>query len=283
MGSIYYYDFILFHKYLGIDDMISIDSENCEKRFLFNLPYDFVRFENKKTTEFIKKFHFEKNVIIWFDHDSTLIRHNRIDNLYEIRPSILEDLKIIAKSANRNDFFIITINYRFPKELMTDKNQKIRFVENFSEFLSDEYQNDKMIIEKYYSKIIQNVICNIIKNAETFSEVKFRKLFSFTYSDGAPMYTIGGIFTDFDDISKKINGGKFICFDEDRITDIDVPLLTYREKLALDSKILELERQFNELTEDKIIEILNFEIGKPELKHYLEYYKYYPQYYEGIF
>ena len=33
MGSIYYYDYILFHKFLGISNMVSIDDKDCKNRF----------------------------------------------------------------------------------------------------------------------------------------------------------------------------------------------------------------------------------------------------------
>ena len=42
LGSIYYYDFILFNKFLKITDMISLDRESCVQRFEFNKPFDFL-------------------------------------------------------------------------------------------------------------------------------------------------------------------------------------------------------------------------------------------------
>ena len=54
MGSIYYYDFLLFHKYLKIRNLISIDDKTqFKERFKFNLPYDYIDFFNLKTTEFL--------------------------------------------------------------------------------------------------------------------------------------------------------------------------------------------------------------------------------------
>src|ERR1700690_2713387 len=41
-GSMYYGDFILFHKALGIEQMISIEHEKGAKRAKFNRPYECV-------------------------------------------------------------------------------------------------------------------------------------------------------------------------------------------------------------------------------------------------
>ena len=43
-GSIYFYDFILFHKYLYLEDMICFEEENnLKKRMNFNRPYKFIQ------------------------------------------------------------------------------------------------------------------------------------------------------------------------------------------------------------------------------------------------
>jgi hypothetical protein len=43
LGSVYYADFILFHKYLFIDDMICAEEDAIPKRMDFNKPYEFIR------------------------------------------------------------------------------------------------------------------------------------------------------------------------------------------------------------------------------------------------
>jgi len=47
-GSVYFADFILFHKYLHINDMTSLERDRKKrKRFGFNLPYKFITLEMK--------------------------------------------------------------------------------------------------------------------------------------------------------------------------------------------------------------------------------------------
>src|SRR5208337_456544 len=42
LGSVYYADFILFHKYLYVDSMICAEASDIPKRMDFNKPFDFV-------------------------------------------------------------------------------------------------------------------------------------------------------------------------------------------------------------------------------------------------
>lgn len=59
-GSIYYYDFILFHKMLNINKFLSIDDKSTIKRFNFNRPYDFISFENRISTDFLNEHDWKK-------------------------------------------------------------------------------------------------------------------------------------------------------------------------------------------------------------------------------
>src|SRR5690349_17029565 len=46
-GSPYYADFVIFHKYLGIEDMVCIEGSPIENRMKFNKPYPFINLEMK--------------------------------------------------------------------------------------------------------------------------------------------------------------------------------------------------------------------------------------------
>ena len=90
-GSIYYYDFILFHKMLNMNNLLSIDDKSTKKRFTFNRPYDFISFKNKRSTDFLSEYDWKQNTVLWLDYD---------DRLREI---VLSDLKIIAKNCKKKE------------------------------------------------------------------------------------------------------------------------------------------------------------------------------------
>lgn len=277
-GSIYYYDFILFHKFLKLHNFISIDDKSTKKRFAYNRPYDFISFENIKSTEFLNKFDWKNNAILWLDYDK------------KINEDILGDLKTIAKNCKNGDILLITLNAYIKHSKNRNKFMQ-EFLSEFGKYISTEYQNKKYFTPKHFTKLLQHLITNILESYCEYREIKFSKLFCFKYKDGVPMFTIGGIFNPPNELSDKEWVHDFICTDE-KIVDINVPILTHREKFYLDSHLEELKTKIIEIqtkTEktgemtEMINENLPFELPSFEnLKNYLEFYKYYPQYHEGI-
>ena len=282
LGSIYYYDFILFHKYLNIRDMVSLDDKKDYNRFKFNKPFDFVTFLNMSTTDFLSKNDLNKKSFIWFDYDSSLIRYNQWKKTLLNTETIFEDIKIITKKSKELDLFIVTVNIKIQETFFDSPKFKQAFINEYDEYLSDQYKETDNITYEKYPLIIQNIIINIFRNNEQFHPVKFRKLFSFIYQDGAPMYTIGGIFSKDNIQDKLVEEDSFFQIDENKVVNIDVPLLTYYEKMKLDKNILNIKENLISLNKEKIIEMLGFEMEPSELRSYLDYYRYYPQYYEGI-
>ena len=282
LGSIYYYDFILFHKYLNIRDMVSLDDKECSKRFEFNKPFDFITFKNISTTDFLSNNELNKKSFIWLDYDSSLISYKKKPKLFVSDEGIFEDIRIITNKSKELDLFVLTVDIKIQDTLFDSPKFKKAFINEYDEYLSQQYKQAKKITFKNYPLIIQNIIINIFRNNEKFHPVKFRKLFSFFYQDTAPMYTIGGIFSENNLPGKSTKKDSFFEKDENRLIDIDVPLLTYCEKMKLDKNILAIKKNLDSLNEEEIVETLGFELKSYELKSYLNYYRYYPQYYEGI-
>jgi len=284
-GSIYYYDFILFHKILNMNNLLSIDDKSTKKRFEFNRPYDFISFENKISTDFLNEYDWKKNSVLWLDYDS------KLENI------VLSDIKIIAKNCKKKDFLMITVNAHCGS--FRDGRDKARenFYNEFGMYISSDYYHKKYYTPKYFPYLLQEVILKYLMAVSELRNISFCKLFSFRYRDGAPMFTIGGIFDDDKKLSNRKWDNKFISTDEE-IKDINVPILTYCEKFHIDSHIEKLKRKIKKienknkdgnrcLIEEEMTEMINkalpFELGSfYDLKNYIEFYRYYPQYYEGI-
>ena len=289
LGSIYYYDFILFNKYLNITDMISLDKRPCVQRFEFNIPFDFVRFKNQSSTQFLssQSATTDMNRLVWFDYDSRLILCNgRKGRQFAINRSILEDVGVLTTKSNENDLFILSVSLDLPKNTFVTINTRNEFLNQFKSHLSGKYKSVSSITSGDYCHIVQNVLLNTFKNNEINQTLRFNKLFSFTYGDTTPMYTLGGIYRSKDSEPAALQS-EFYQPDEDSIIDIDVPMLTYREKLRLDQAVCFLGQQLRSVQSDDdlirlAIEKLGFELDCLDLRNYVKYYRYYPQYYEGI-
>jgi len=269
---------------LNIRDMVSLDDKEDYNRFEFNKPFDFITFKSMSTTSFLLNDDLDKKSFIWFDYDSSLIRCKTKKNKFSFlsTETIFEDIQIITKKSKELDLFVLTVNIKIQDTLFDSPRFKQAFIDEYDEYLSDQYKKVNKITFEKYPLIIQNIIINIFRNNEQFHPVKFKKLFSFIYRDGALMYTIGGIFSE-DNLQDKLRAeDSFFQIDENEVINIDVPLLTYYEKMKLDKNISNIEKSLDSLNKGKIIEMLGFEMEPSELRSYLDYYRYYPQYYEGI-
>jgi len=284
-GSIYYYDFILFHKMLNINNLLSIDDKSTKKRFEFNRPYDFILFENKISTDFLSEYGWKQNSVLWLDYD---------DKLKDV---VLSDLKIIAKNCKKRDILIMTLNASCEKYEPKRKQARENFYREFGTYVSQERKDRKYYTPKNFPLLLQDVITNYLMTMSEYRDIRFYKLFSFRYQDRAPMFTIGGIFDDNGELRNKDWGNKFISTNEE-VKDINVPILTYYEKFHIDSHIEELKQKIEKIEDEigegdsslieqrmteKMNEVLPFELRSfYDLKNYIEFYRYYPQYYEGI-
>jgi len=292
-GSIYYYDFILFHKYLRLNDLVSLDNKPLPRRFKFNLPYDYVSFENKDATDYLREFDWKKKILLWLDYDKP------------IDDDVLDDLGIVASSCNKRDILITTVDAFCPQGPGSEDARDDylnKFYDKYGVYLSQKYTDKDSFRRKFtpiaLAELLQDVILNKLKDklVYRYSDIQFYMLFSFTYKDTTPMFTMGGIFLEqTDKLRDKKWSTPFIC-EKRIIIDIDVPVVTYREKLHMDSVIRELSEQIDRIEHKrtridskkreqfirKVMDNLPFEVSFADLKKYVTYYRYYPQYYEGI-
>lgn len=278
MGSIYYYDFILFHKFLSIKEMTSIDKYWTRKRFIFNRPYDFINFKNIDSSEFLQQHKFNGHTILWMDYDYSIFRMVADD---VVQTNVLDDLLTVVRKAKSGDIFMVTIRSGMPPK----RSQREKFFKVFSDYIGNEYLPGSELSEKETASLLHKLLLNYIEENSKFSDLKFRKLFAFSYNDGTPMYTLGGIFHNVDVTQSEPRCIRAVSGGEE-IATIDVPNLTFKEKMHLDARIRELEQDVNQTKSSselsKRLRKLGFELDSRELKSYLVYYRYYPQYFESV-
>lgn len=270
LGSIYYADFQLFHKYLHIEKMTSIDKKaKDEKRFLFNKPYGFIDFNLSDVNDYLPyKLDWGDKLFIWLDFD------NGIDR------DVVSNINFIASKAKPLDIFIITVNAEHLKNINEDKVFE-SFKAEFGQYLNPEPPLTKTEYKKNYLKILQKIIKTCVDNGLTSNQGKrtFLQLFNYSYDDGSPMYTYGGIFCDldgnpsFETLKSRVATLNHVYCDDD-IGNIDCPIITPKEKIYIDSHIKDGEFKG---------EVNNFCICEEDLKKYSKYYKYYPQFFESIY
>jgi len=263
-GSIYYADFKIFHKYLNINNMTSIDKQiEDKKRFVYNKPYNFITFESMCCSEFIRKnIDWDEKQLMWYDSEPHL------------NETIVNNIYYLANNLKVNDIILITINGEKPKNTES-------FLEKFDDFIPQSKKNEKYVKLNYLDTLREILLSSINDGlTDRGDRLEFLQLFNFKYRDTSKMYTFGGIFCEKDsDLKEKIKDKlnmPTISFDKN-IIDLNCPLLTYKEKLELDSYITK---------EGAIREEENFEeigLNEEQIKTYTSFYKYYPQFFESLY
>ena len=104
MGSMWFTDFILFHKVLLIDSMFSIEKEEYAKRAAFNKPYDCITVVQGDSTAVLPSMpELGQSSIIWLDYDTGL------------DGPVLKDTKTVCEKAKNGNIFMITVNANHEK------------------------------------------------------------------------------------------------------------------------------------------------------------------------
>jgi len=238
MGSLYFADFSLFHRRLGLAEMHSIEDEDdvaLRERFEANRPFDTkLHFEhtNAALPRLFKPG--ESPAIAWLDYD------NPLDS------AMLSDAALIVSSATAPTVLAVTANVE-PGAPGTRRDK-------LADAVGDDLVPAWVAKETHLSGDQTRMACYDIligrveaalraRNgslADVADAVSFRQLFHFAYSDGARMFTVVGVLHSaaqtaaldacvFGTLPYHRSGA-----DPFRIV---VPMLTTRETLALDAQL----------------------------------------------
>ena len=263
-GSVYFADFILFHKYLNINKLTSIDNKkHDEKRFRFNKPFDFIDFEICDCDIYLQnKLNWKDGLFMWLDYDDPL------------NESMIYSIELIASKAKIFDVFFITVESTAPVEGKEDE-----FIAKYNTYMSSHRKLKKS--EKEFPQTLFDIFYNTIQSgiSKRATNITFLPLFNLVYTDTTKMYTFGGIFCDDSNegsIKDVLSHLKYIRNNID-LCEIDCPLLTPKEKMQIDSSIN--------------LKFINFPLAletglkKEEIVKYRRnnYYKHYPQFFESVY
>lgn len=274
LGSIFFSDFKLIHRELGIQKMINIEeNESDEKRFKFNKPFTNINLKWGFTTNVLPNLNWRGKKIIWLDYDSTL------------EPYMFEDLEIIFSNIESGSFYLFSCNSALSKYFDQNKQEyKIeKFRENFGDLTPFNLEPSDLTRKKS-PKLIRNMIVEKIieiladRNASKGEKEKlsFYQLLNISYQDGAPMFSIGGFISnrrDFDLLEySSLKELPYIKLDED-ILNIECPIITAKETDLLNSFLPREKKKFLNL---KTIDF----IPEDDRSQFQKIYRYFPSFVE---
>jgi len=229
-GSKYFADFIVFHRFLNISKMVSIEGDiHNKERYEFNKPYpDIVMEWGHSSTVLPRLVYSDQRTIYWLDYDK----------LFDV--SMLADTAVITEAASSGSVFCISFNCQAPD-----------FADGSVEGLKDELT--KQVGKKHvpstlecrgwklrHTIFLKNCVTNEITSVlnrrnltlDPTQRLRCEQKLFFTYADGAPMATIAFIFLDQED-SLKIHDCRhadlYFTRNGNEAFDISTPNLTIKE------------------------------------------------------
>jgi len=274
-GSVYYVDFVMFHKYLFIKDMFCFEWGDIPKRMEFNKPYKFISLKMGAILKYIHMVSVNQPYFVWLDYDRPL------------DDEALRDAQGFLGRLSPGSVFIVSVESR-ARPVDDDLDLEAMTQNQINELMLGRYNGwfgpyigrnvtfddltDQAIPDLFVDTCREHFRATLVPRG-----LDFLQLFNYWYKDGAPMWTIGGMIANNEDKRRIRNCGirqhPFVRSVRDPMI-ISVPPLTMRGKLMLDEKLPR-----NRLTK-KMIKI---ELSGQFLRNYRKVYKEYPTFAETFF
>lgn len=275
-GSTYFTDFILFHKYFGLDKMISIESEDEKKlRFEFNKPFSCIKMEYGRASDVLPNLDLSEYLnIIWLDYDG------------KIEDYIFSDINTVVSNSKSGSMFLISINVEPDDGEKKERMQKL--IDRVGKLRIPVEYTDILLSGNIYPLVAYEMIDRQIKktllerNGADDSKLDYLQLFHYLYKDGAQMLTVGGILLDnkqkkllkkmkFEELPHLSNNGQSY--------KIKCPNLTYKEVHHLNN-LLPCRIDISTSGNIKNKEFKKIPLKPNDIKNFAEIYRYYPNFVE---
>lgn len=267
LGSVYFTDFSLVHRALGISKLVSIErAEHDKKRFEANIPFGCIEMMWGETAAVLPTVDLSLRTIAWLDYDGRLNR------------SVLGDIREIVGRAVSGSVLAITVQSRFDRVENEDKSDGS--VAALAAALGEDRVPFDLQVKdlrgdgtgKVYRDVIVEEITRALadRNAGQHhaQQMRFRQILNFRYEDGVRMMTVAFVLYDSgqEALFNLCNFGQLDFYrDGADIFDIEIPKLTPREARFLDMQM------------PKSLAELNLEaVPERDARQYAKIYRYFP-------
>jgi hypothetical protein len=264
-GSIWFTDFVMAHKLLRVDDMVSIEGSDIGyRRAVFNSPYATVRVKAGFSGGVLPTLYEDEIIkarpwLVWLDYD------------YEFNENVRDDVRSLVENAPANSVLIFTFNGRDSKYgKAQERPDRLRAL--FGAVVPDDLTKDACKDGQMPETLAEIALDYMRAVAADLSRPGgFIPAFRVVYKDSVPMVTVGGVLpakgaariaTDI------IGKSTWPCRPEKAIV---APHLTIREAAILQAQLpkpLPLSRA--------IVQGLGFDLEDEQIATFQTYYRQYP-------
>jgi len=273
LGSIWFVDFALIHRALGIEDMLSFEAASSrEKRVNFNIPFDCVKVKLGTYSYNFPELTWDKRQLIWLDYDGVLNAEMFTDLAQTVSEVPSKSIMLVSVNAD-------PIQLRDAGNDVAAQEIKLRDTVGTANLPSNAAGRiGRNLFPGLVGEIWNNAFVNAVAERPGFT---YRPLVNIAYADGVPMVTCGGmILSDEDaDAFATVPMEDFAYLAPTSPLVLSVPHLTAREKLHFD----QLVPVRGEATLKTVKKKLKFELKDSEIESYIRHYLHYPLYGEYQF
>ncbi|MBP8810674.1 MAG: hypothetical protein KBG48_04095 [Kofleriaceae bacterium] len=258
-GSMWFSDFIIAHRKLGIKRLTSIEMPDGYKRAQYNRPFSCIRVMEGISTAVLPKLNWKKPAIVWLDYD------------YAPESESLQDLAFLGERAQTSSVLMATFDARPP---WRDGDSRAARGDALRRTFGDSVPTrlPRVLAPEEYPDLLVKILWAYLEstlsdNGRAREGVEIVPLFSFWYKDGAPMITIGGALLDRAGrktvkSARLLEGLSFLT--GKKLFNIAIPPITPKERSELDRRLPRASVN------------LPFPLPREFVEAYAQLYRYYP-------
>ena len=264
-GSIWFTDFVMAHKLVGIEDMVSIEKHEVGfRRAVFNSPFATVDVKLGLSSTVLPSLYDDEVFrrrpwMVWLDYDS------------ELGESLRDDARSVIENVPENSLLLLTFNgnernYGDPP----DRPDRLRDL--LGKVVPDELSKDACKGDRM-QETLANFAIAYMKSvaADQARPGGFVPAFRAIYKDSTPMVTVGGVLparAEAGIAENVVTKPGWPCCPEKPII---APLLTIREAAVLQSQL----PRANSLSR-VLVQELGFDLEDDQIEAFERYYRHYP-------
>ena len=264
-GSVFFIDFVHFHRTLGIKQMLSIEKAPVEPRLDFNRPYDCIEIRMGESQDVLPTLDWLPRSIVWLDYDGPLSE------------SVLGDVSTCCERLQSGSFLAVTVNARPPGNNKSDVKVMIERIGPHCPQELDPKEVTVWQTAELYARILKGRVdaALVSRNAGVPGPGRLRAELAahFQYQDGAKMLTLAWFLHSEED-AELADGADFCSLefvrDDGGPFRIGVPILTHRELRHLDAQLPGAAQS-----------LASPGLADDALGTYSKVYRYYPRYVEA--
>lgn len=264
-GSMWFSDFSLFHRHLGISDMVTIEKVISRKRRVeFNKPYSCIHVRMGDASAVLGDLVETKRSLVWLDYDGGLAS------------ATTGDVEIAVGAMTSGSMIMLSVNAMSDQlKVKDDDGDPVSPITHLIELTgraglaAEAHRLTRNEFPTLVSEILHERIQSAALARPGFAYVP---IWNFLYADGADMITVGGMVVNEGDavLLAKCELDQLPFLTATNPFEIRLPMLTDKEKRELD-RLLPRDAPINASD-------LPFELRENELEAYRKFYLEYPLY-----